>query len=83
MNAEQLQLFNGCRVEVRVNGQPALGVLFCQEEAVSVLALCYVAGKRRCPLIRRDLSVADMETLNPSGHKMLSSRIELEGLPDR
>lgn len=75
MNLVELQAFNGCCVEVSAFGQPALAVLFCSPDLISVTTLCFVNEKRTCPMRSYELADEDIESLKPVGRKRLTSAI--------
>ncbi|MDB6004653.1 MAG: hypothetical protein JWR15_1640 [Prosthecobacter sp.] len=65
-------------MQIQLDGAPALGLLFLQVEGVQVMSLCYLDRSRRCPLVQRELSPAEIETIAPVSRNQLKSDIHLE-----
>lgn len=75
INADQINAFNGCCVEITVDSEPALGILFCREGGVSITTLCFANTKSTCPMLTHDLTSTDMDSLKRIDHKHLASAI--------
>lgn len=78
MTALDLPSFNGAVVAISLDAQPALGVLgFSPKGCATITTLCFVNPGVECPLIQRELSEDEIESLSLSGPKRLTSSIAL------
>ncbi len=77
MNLESLPQYNGASVQIILDGEPALALIFLEINCIQVTSLCFLGRTRRCPLVRHNLNEAEIESITPVSRNELKSEITL------
>lgn len=78
MQADELHYYNGCSVELTVDGHEALGILDASVSAEPVIfTLCFMHIREECLLLQYKLSEAEVATLKKDGYNRLASAISI------
>lgn len=83
MTLNRLQHFNGASIQINVDGLPALGILFfLTADNVQITSLCFLKAAGQCPLVRHDLTPAEIEGIIPVSRNELKSAIAVHSTPE-
>lgn len=78
MTLQHLQQFNGSPIRITLDGTPALAILFFLSlDSVQITSLCFLKTGGRCPLVKHDLTPAEITQITPMSRNELMSEISL------